>query len=177
MTDAWTVLGSITIGATALYLTLFVAAARPVSVRFWRLAVAVLTVSALRAVLVIVGFAWQPVGDPSLAAVAVLLLAGRRHLARLWLVRIAADDFGRQIETACRGLLLACDGPSAGRFVFTVGEVTAELRLYNMGKRLQFIVLPPIGLHGKVTLLNGWLAKQFPGPIPRIKIVLKKGVV
>ena len=174
MSDEWIVLCWIASGAIALYMTLFVFAAQPVSVRFSRLADMMLLVTAVRAGMILVGFPFEPTVDMSLALIAIGLLVSRRQMDRAWLVRIPAGDVGRRIATGCHRLFLEYEEQADGRFVFTAGGTTSQLRLFAIGKRLQLILLPPSNGHAKVTLLASWLAKQFPGPVPRIKIVFRK---
>jgi hypothetical protein len=133
-----------------------------------------LAVLVVRAGLLLAGFPPEPWIDVSLAGVVMLFAVSRPWIVRVSLIRVTVDDFREQIGTACRGLFLRCEEEQHGRFLFTAGGSTFNLRMYSIGRRLQLVVLPPVAGHGKVTLLVSWLSKQFPGPVPRVRIILKR---
>jgi hypothetical protein len=51
---------------------------------------------------------------------------------------------------------------------------TQLLRSVRLSQRWTFVVLPRRRGRDKISLLIGWLEKQYPGPIPRLRIVLKR---
>ena len=133
-----------------------------------------LAVLVVRAGLLLAGFLPEPWIDASLAGIVILFAVSRPWTARVWLIRVTAKDFREQIGTACRGLFLPCEEEQHGRFLFSAAGSTLNLRMYSIGRRLQLVVLPPVAGQGKVTLLVSWLSKQFPGPVPRVRIILKR---
>jgi hypothetical protein len=156
------------------YALLFVLARRPVTLRLPRVGALLATVVGLRLVLAMPGVTFQ--GAPEvigtvLLGVAAITLILARHV---WLVRATADELSEQIQTACRGLFLGVREAQAGRLRLAApGEPT--LRLRRLGARVQLMVLCRVPGSGKVALLCSWLAKQYPGPVPRLHIVLKGG--
>jgi hypothetical protein len=101
---------------------------------------------------------------------ALALLAARR----VWLVRETAETLREQIQTVCRGLFLAVQEARPGRLQLAARGEPA-LRLRRLTPRVQLLVLCRVAGPGKVALLCDWLAKQYPGPVPRVRIVLKGG--
>ena len=185
MAYQWVTLFCVTATVMSVYAVPFLFASQARSLRLIRLMVLLLVVMcAGRVVIASAGFAesnfasnW--VGDIGLLAVAVVALAARRQIERVWLLRIAMADLQTQIESACKGLFLRNDfqhnvSLTRTRVVFQIKGESAVLRTRRIGAKLQFVVLPPDNVHGKITLLTRWLAKQFPGPIPKVKFVLSK---
>ena len=164
----------IAIGAIAAYLLLFLFATKPVSLRCGRLGWILLALPAARGVMLLAGSPPQLGIEASLAAVVILIVLTRKWIARVWIVRTTSADFWERIDIASRGLFLKCEERTDGRRVLRAGEQSAELTMKTIGKRFQCVFLPPSGVHGKLTLLVDWLAKQYPGPVPRVRIVLKK---
>jgi hypothetical protein len=154
------------------YLLLFMLARRPAALRLARLGCLLTALVALRLVLAVGGATLQAPAEVAatvlLGAAAGALLLGRR----VWLVRATAGEFREQILTACRGLFLGVhEGEGRYRLAATDGPA---LRLWTLAARLQLLVLCRVTGPGKVALLCGWLAKQYPGPVPRLRITLKR---
>src|SRR5262245_41281452 len=164
----------ITAGLTACYLLLFLLARRPVSLRPGRLAVLAGLAVGLRLVLLACGEALESPLDRALSGLALAAAVGLVLLRRAWLVRSSAAALREELGLACRGLFLDMQEPREGR-IRLVGRGEHELRMIEVGKRLQVLVLGPVPGPGKVALLLNWLAKQYPGPVPRVRIVLEGG--
>jgi hypothetical protein len=154
------------------YIALFLLARRPVSLRFARVGGTAAAVLGLRLTLI----ACYPLAGAERGVMELLLLAalGLWWGARVWLLRATAEELRAQLEEACRRLFLACEEPAPGRFLLTARGDGRRLWLLSLGRWLQLVVLPRSAGHGKVSLLVGWLSKQYPGPIPGIRRVLKE---
>jgi hypothetical protein len=163
----------IAIGAIVAYLSLFLFTTRPVSLRCGRLGWILLAFPAARGVMLLTGSTPQLWSEASWAMVVIVIVLTRKWSTRVWIVRTTATDVRERIETACRGLFLKIEEPADGRYRLTVGEQSVDLRLMTIGKRFQCVLLPSAGAHGKLSLLVDWLAKQYPGPVPPVRIVLK----
>ena len=131
-------------------------------------------VLAARLGLIAAGYPLKAGMDWSLTGAVLLGAAGLRLGARVWLVRGGGEELREQIRYACRGLFLECEEPEQGRFAFCAKGMRRHLRTLALGRRLQLVVLPRPGGHAKITLLTQWLSKQYPGPIPRMRRVLKR---
>jgi hypothetical protein len=163
----------IVIGAITAYLLLFLVTTRPVSLRCGRLGWILLALPAARGVMLLAGSPPQLSIEASLATVVILIVLTRKWIARVWIVRTTTADFWEGLENACRGLFLKCDERTDARCRLRAGEQSAELMMKTIGGRFQCILLPPLSVHAKLTLLVDWLAKQYPGPVPRVRIILK----
>jgi hypothetical protein len=166
----WVALG----GVLVVYLLAF-AARQDVSLRPGRLAMLTAAGGVARLLVVALGYrvVWPVDGGLMIAVLActVALAAARRF----WLVRATAQELREQVQAVCGGLFVAVAEPAVGRLVVTAKGQEHRLRLVALAKRLQGLVLCPRPAAGKVKLLVDWLAKQYPGPIPRIRITLKGG--
>jgi hypothetical protein len=156
------------------YVLLFVLARRPVTLRPARVGCLLTTLVGLRLVLAVTGVTfqgtWEVIGTVLLGVVAMALVLARRA----WLVRATGEALREQIQIACRGLFLGVQEVETGHLqVATRGKPT--LRLRRLASRVQLLVVCRVTGPGKVALLCGWLAKQYPGPVPRLRIVLKGG--
>jgi hypothetical protein len=156
------------------YLLLFVLARRPVALRPARLGGLLAGLAGLRLVLAAAGVPLQ--GSPEVIGTAVL---GGAAMAlalarRAWLVRATGQELREQIRTACRGLFLGVQETPVGRLqLVALGKPT--IGLWRLAARVQLMVLCRAPGPGKIALLCGWLAKQYPGPVPRLRIILKGG--
>ena len=110
----------------------------------------------------------------------LLLFAGFVFLAatglfpiEVWLIRASTGEVKACLEHGCRSLLLAPEWPTPRRFVLTVRGVEFAGGLADFG-RFSLFWFPAPGKRGKPRLLVNWLAKQYPGPFPRPRIVLKR---
>ncbi len=167
---AWAVLA----GALAAYLLAF-ALRREVSLRPARLAVLAAAAGTARLLLTALGY---PVAWPVDGGLTILLLAsivGLLAARRFWLVRATEEAVRVRIQSACGGLFLPLAEPVAGRLVVTARGQEHRLLLVRLGQELQGLVLCPRPDRGKVRLLVDWLAKQYPGPVPRVRITLAGG--
>src|SRR5262249_29141207 len=115
------------------------------------------------------GLAWGlPAG--ALAGAAALAL-----VRRWWLFKAPQGVLREQLRAACRALFLEHAEPGAREGTFTAKGQSWRLRLVGRGRRLQVGGLPGVQGPGKAALLLEWLGKQSPGPVPRVRIVLKEG--
>jgi hypothetical protein len=156
------------------YLLLFLGAGRPVALRPGRLALLVGSVVVARLVLLVLGMVLVDGFDIVLlvatGGLALLLWGGRRF----WLCRIERDVLREQIETACRGLFLPCTESAPGCFLLTAKTGSYRLWVKKCCRCVQLLVQPPRVGPGKPALLLAWLSKQYPGPVPRLRIVFNK---
>ena len=97
---------------------------------------------------------------------------GSWFLRGVWLSRASADELRLQIVETCQGLLLSCEEESPGRFMLSSKGTTAQVRLLVSLGRWQLVSVPRAKSPGKIALFTAWLAKQYPGPWPRMRIVL-----
>jgi hypothetical protein len=156
------------------YAGLFLLTRRPAAIRLRRVGVALLVVLALRLALMAVGYSVETAREAVLGGVA---LAGAAALClgpRAWLVRAGYEELREQVRAGCRGLFLRHEEPSPNDFLLTAKEGTWPLRLRRLGGRLQFVIVPCPGGGGKVALFVHWLSKQYPGPVPRVRITLPR---
>jgi len=169
MNPAW-VTGA---GALAVYAILVILARRPVALRLSRLGWLVLIVAALRLLLVPLGYSMHGTVEwiawcGTLAAALVMSTC-----RRLWIVRVTADSLCEQVRWACKGLFLPC---AEGESTFRLGKSAESqtLAFVSIARNWQILVLPKRGGSAKMALFLNWLSKQYPGPLPRIRFVLKK---
>jgi hypothetical protein len=155
-------------GALAVYALLVILSRRPVGLRLARLGVA-----ALRLLLVARGYpmreALEWVAWSGTLAAALIMNMCRR----LWIVRVTADSLCEQVRWACAGLFLAC---AEDEKTFRLGQQAADqiLTFVSLSRNWQLLLLPKPGGSAKVVLLLDWLSKQYPGPLPKIRLVLKR---
>jgi hypothetical protein len=158
----------------AVYFALFLLAHRPVTLRLLRLGGLALVVAGLRLLLIPCG---DSLANPLDIGLTVLTVLGGVVLwccGRVWLARAEATMLREQIHTACRGLFLEYSEPRTGHLLLAARGGTWRLRLVGLSPRVQLVVLPPVTGPSKAALLLHWLSKQYPGPVPRLHIVLKK---
>ncbi len=156
------------------YVLLFAWARRPVSLRPARVGAVLGAAALLR--LGLSSFAGLPdwPGEGALLGGVCLLAVSLGLARRVWLVRATAEDLRRQIETACRGLFLQVEEKQPGRLTLTArGDAVLGVRQLTAGVQWLVLCRPPGS--GKVALLCAWLSKQYPGPVPRVRFVLKGG--
>lgn len=157
-----------------LYTMLFLLARRPVAIRAGRLANLGLMALALRLLLLAAGYQVETGLDATFMVgtllVTCVLVLGRR----VWIVNAREADLRQQVEAACRGLFLSCDEAAKGQFLIIARGNSCVLRVWSLMPRTQLVLLPPLACHKKVALLVRWLSKQYPGPLPRVCVVLKR---
>jgi hypothetical protein len=156
------------------YLLLFMLARRPVTLRLGRLGWLLAALVVLRLVLAWAGLpleGWPEwIATVLLGLTAIALVPARR----VWLVRSSPEALREQIQTACRGLFLGMEENPPGRLQLSAQGKPALL-LRRLAPRIQVLVLCRVSGPGKVALLCDWLARQYPGPVPRLRFVLKGG--
>ena len=93
------------------------------------------------------------------------------YVGRLWIGGVAADSCSRC--DGLSGLFLPCEEHEK---TFRLGQHEAAqiLTFVSLSRNWQLLWLPKQGGSAKVVLLLDWLGKQYPGPIPRICLVLKR---
>jgi hypothetical protein len=161
-------------GVVGVYVLLFILARRPVTLRFGRLGWLLATIVTLRMLEGCTSGCLWPLPDFLATVVMGLLAAYLVQSWRVWLVRATAAELHEQIQTACRGLFLGVAEDQAGRLeLAAVGKPALEMR--KLTPRVQLLELCPVAGPGKVALLCDWLAKQYPGPVPRLRFTLKGG--
>jgi hypothetical protein len=174
--DGSVVLAGFWCGAAAVlmaYVALFLLSRRATALRLGRLGWLALAVAGLRLVLALVHPPTTAL-DWALSGTALGSGLALRLGARAWLVRAEAETLRLQIQTACRGLFLGCAEAEPGRVHLTAKAGSWQLRIMRISQRLQLVCLPHVAGPGKAALLVHWLSKQYPGPVPRIRVVLKK---
>jgi hypothetical protein len=95
-------------------------------------------------------------------------------LSRISLVRLTTDQYQALIQTGSARLLLTCETTRSRHLVLTDRTRTASIHLYPIAPRILVAVTPPAHIQDKITLLVQWLPKVLPGPLPRLRIALKK---
>lgn len=156
------------------YAALFLLARRPAAIRLGRVGLALVAVLALRLALLAAGYPLQPAWEAVVGGVALIAATCLGLGRRAWLVRAAAEEFREQVRAGCRGLFLGCEEPLLDFFVLTAKEGSGPLHLLRVSRRIQLVFLPcPLG-RGKVALFVHWLSKQYPGPVPRVRIILHR---
>jgi hypothetical protein len=160
-------------GTTAAYVFLFLCSRRQVSLRLRRMGCWLLVLLGSRLGIVLLGYPLTTQLDIGLTACAFVGAWGFL-MPRIWLIRAETQTLRQEIQTACAGLFLEFTEPLPGHWLLISKARSWPLRLINLGRNLQLIVLPRASGPGKVTLLVQWLSKQYPGPVPRLHIVLKK---
>jgi hypothetical protein len=92
---------------------------------------------------------------------------------RLWILRATRDTLSEQIHWACKGLALGC-AQEGTTFVLEHRGMHFELRALPLAPKWQALLLPDRSASTKVALFLDWLGRQYPGPLPRLRIVLKR---
>jgi len=156
------------------YTVLFLLARRPAAIRLGRVGLALCVVLAFRLILLGVGHPVATVWEAVVAGVALVGAVGFGLARRVWLVNVTAEEFREQVQMSCRGLFLPCAEAAPGHFLLTAKEGSWPLRLRRLSRRMQLVVGPCPGGRGKATLFVHWLSKQYPGPMPRVRIILKR---
>jgi hypothetical protein len=154
------------------YVGLFLLARQPVSLRPFRLAILLGFFVLLR--LVLLWAEWPSRPEWCLILLMVVLCGCFLGLHSYWLMRITNEEMRQQVQTACRGLFLTLEEPHPGCLVLRA-RTEHRLRLASLGRRLQLFVRCAHPGTGKVGLFLDWIAKQNPGPVPRVSITLKGG--
>ncbi len=147
---------------------------RPIAVRAWRVGAVAFLFGTLRLLLLAVGYSWQGWWDATLLVTFFVLAAVLLPARRIWLLRVQREYLREQIETACRGLFIEYQQAPTGHLNLKTKGVTHRLRLIPLFGTFFVAVLPRTTGRDKIALLLDWLDKQYSGPIPRLRIVLKR---
>lgn len=94
-------------------------------------------------------------------------------LSRISLVRLTTDQYQALVQTGSARLLLTCETTESSHLTLTGRTRTASIHLYPIAPRILIAVTPTVHFQDKITLLVHWLPKVLPGPLPRLRIVLK----
>jgi hypothetical protein len=164
----------IAIGLVTFYIALFLITRREVTLRPQRLGFLAVIVLIIRLVIMVFGFPIETPVDIVLTGIVVAGAVGLLLCGRTWLFRTDSQTLRKNLQGACTGLFLNCAEPQPGRFQFTAKAETWRLHMIGITHGVQLVVLPRVVGPGKVTLLVQWLSKEYPGPVPRVHIVLKK---
>ena len=89
-------------------------------------------------------------------------------------MRLATDQFQELVHTGSARLMLACETTSSRHVNLTGRTRSASIRSFPVAPRILIAVMPAAHPRDKITLLIRWLPKVLPGPLPRIRIVLKQ---
>ena len=156
------------------YVVFFLLARRPTAIRCSRigqLIVLLITFSALLT-FVVTGshdsVNWPLTISFLLAGICLCLLS------QIFLVRLTADQFQALVHTGSARLLLVCETTGARHVTLTGRSRTATVRSFPVAPRILIAFMPVAHPRDKIALLIHWLPKVLPGPLPRIRIVLKK---
>jgi hypothetical protein len=132
----------------------------------WLAAAAVLGRVILWPVSSIVSWEWLPLVGCLIAAFIA------PWIQRIWLIHADHSEFRQRLDDACRGLRLEYREVAPGKLDLVERQQVHRLRVGFLLTACVLIQLPRAARPSKVALLVDWLAKQYPGPIPRIHIHL-----
>jgi hypothetical protein len=116
--------------------------------------------------LLIVSWEWLPIAS-SLIAVVIA-----SWVQRIWLIHVDQVEFRQRLDEACRGLRLEARESPPGQLDLVERQHVQRLVVTAVSTAWVLIQLPRVARPSKVALLVDWLAKQYPGPVPRIHIHL-----
>jgi hypothetical protein len=146
---------------------------RPVGLWLSTLGRLALILAALRLVMTLCGYEMEGLWEWLAWGATLAAGAGLSLCRRLAVVRATPDKLSEQVRWACQGLFLACTEDARG-FLLSHKQGTPRLGRVSLSGHWQLLVLPKPGGSAKVALLVDWLGKQYPGPFPRIRIVLRR---
>ena len=156
----------------AIYLLCFLGCRRPASIRVSR-------VGRWMIILIAVGSAiaalWP--GSPEIdwgitigCSVVAIMLCPFSNLA---LLRISENQYRELVETGSKGLMLSCQAHQPRQIILEGRSRTSSIQVICLTRRMLVTILPRAVPRDKITLLLQWLPKVLPGPLPRIRVVLK----
>jgi hypothetical protein len=128
-----------------------------------------------RLVLLAAGFALDGATLVLSVLVGVILLALAVSGGRPFFIHSPEGAVRAEVEEACRRLFIQKEEPRPGEVRLTAKGTTAVLWLMPQGRSSAVIFLPRTKGDGKLRLFFDWLAKRYPGPIPRIRVDLTGG--
>lgn len=115
---------------------------------------------------------WSVV-DWSALGLSLAALTGLYFLRAHRLVHARVEEVRGEVDEACRRLFLPQEEVRPGHLLLTAKGMTRVVRLRACGP-FTVIGLPRTPGAGKLALFFGWLSKRYPGPVPRIRIVLTR---
>ena len=168
MTEATTLIW--VMSPLVIYLLFFLLAQRPTAVRCTRIGQLIVLLTS--STILVMDFDNQASWFLSISflVVGICLWA----LSRISLVRLTIDQYQTLVQTGSARLLLTCDTAESRHLDLTDRTRTASIHFYPIAPRILMAVTPPAHIPDKITLLVQWLPKVLPGPLPRLRIALKK---
>ena len=158
----------------AVYLAFFLLARRPTAIRVSRIGKLIVLLITFGTLLTfLVAGSDDPLNWPLTISCLVTGIC-LWPLSQILLVRLAADQFQELIHTGSTRLLLACETTGSRHLTLTGRTRTASIHSFAIAPRILITVMPAAHLRDKITLLVHWLPKVLPGPLPRIRIALKR---
>jgi len=109
-------------------------------------------------------------------AVCLIAVAAAYWARQSWLIHADANVFRERLDDACRGLRLEIREVTPGRLELVERQQSSRLGMTVLLPACLLVQLPRPARPSKVALLVDWLAKQYPGPVPRIHIRLSRGM-
>jgi hypothetical protein len=104
----------------------------------------------------------------------VIVLALMLGGGRPFFVHAPEASVRAEIDEACRRLFIQKEEPKPGELRLTAKGTTLVVWVMPQGRRSAMIFLPRTKGDGKLRLFFDWLAKRYPGPIPRLRVDLSK---
>jgi len=89
-------------------------------------------------------------------------------------VHASEESLRAEIDEACRRLFIQKEEPRPGELHLSAKGKTVVLVIVAQGGSFTLIFLPRVREMGKLSLFVNWLAKRYPGPIPRIRVDLTR---
>jgi hypothetical protein len=157
-----------------IYLCFFLLARRPTAIRISRVGqiITFLIAATWLAAMVFPKLLSPPDWLPVLVCLGLGLVLW--SLRRIWFVRLSTADY-MDLATSASGRLLLPSSQSKPHEMTLESRTRKEvIRVFPLTPRLLVTRLPSLKPRDKITLLVCWLGKVLPGPLPRIKIVLKR---
>ena len=156
-----------------IYLLFFLLAQRPTAVRCTRIGQLIVLLTS--ATILLMDFDNQASWLLIIAFVVIGICLW--SLSRVSLVRLTTDQYQALVQTGSARLLLTCDITESRHPDLKDRTRTASIHLYPIAPHILLAVTPPTHIQDKITLLVQWLPKVLPGPLPRLRIALKKNNV
>ena len=155
-----------------IYVIFFLLARRPTAIRISRVGQIITVLIGITYLLSMVVSKWRLDWPPLLVCLGLGLLLW--SLPRTWFVRLAAADYIDLTTSACGRLLLPSSQTKPREITLESRTRNAVIYIYRLTPKLLVTRLPSPKPHDKITLLVHWLGKALPGPLPRLKIKLKR---
>lgn len=163
-----------------LYVVLFLLARRPVRLALARLGKYQIGLALVAAAPFL--FLWARGLVPEVSRVTQFVLAASvatgillQTCRGVCLIRLSHLDYLNLVGSGCKRLLLSFELQEGETKVVLFGKDRTEtLPVRQLTRRVVWTRFPARTTHDKITLLGQCLEKSLPGPLPRLRIVLKK---